>query len=130
MFKDTDQELARLEAELLKEELAEEEYEEEYDEVYDEEYESYEDAEEDLPPEYYYTDTRSADGPAVYQNYSNGYHVYNTDELDEDLDAFSEEVYEDEPTNSYTGLIVICCLLAVTAVAGALFLLLKYRGIL
>jgi len=125
MFKDTDQELARLEAELLKEELAEEEaYEEEYA-LYEEE-----EPEEALPPEYYYTDTRSADGPAVYQNYSNGYQAYNADDYAEDLDSFSQEVYEDAPVRSYTGLIVIACFLALAAVTAALYLLLRYRSIL
>ena len=151
MFKDTDQELARLSEELLMAEQEEdldeyedeeaydnEEYEDEYedDEYVDDEYE-----EEDAPPEYIYDDTRAARGPAVYQNYSNdygrnlrnyasGYRAYNSDDCDEDLDAFSEEVYEGPEERSNTGLLILACVLATILGAVMLFVVLKYKGVL
>lgn len=151
MFKDTDQELARLSEELLMAEQEEdldeyedeeayddEEYEDEYedDEYVDDEYE-----EEEAPPEYIYEDTRAARGPAVYQNYSNdygrnlrnyatGYQAYNSDECDEDLDAFSEEVYEGPEERSNTGLLILACVLATILGAVMLFVVLKYKGVL
>ena len=151
MFKDTDQELARLSEELLMAEQEEdldeyedeeayddEEYEDEYedDEYVDDEYE-----EEEAPPEYIYEDTRAARGPAVYQNYSNdygrnlrnyatGYQAYNSDDCDEDLDAFSEEVYEGPEERSNTGLLILACVLATILGAVMLFVVLKYKGVL
>lgn len=131
MFKDTDQELARLEAELLKEEapVVEEETDEEY-------------LEEEIipPPEYFYEDTRAADGPAVYQNYSNdygknlrnyasGYRAYNSDDIDEDLESFSDDVYEGQPQRSNAGLLITACVLAAAIAAVALFLVLWYWGV-
>lgn len=147
MFKDTDQELARLEAELLKVEEPDTDYEDDPDEEYEEEYigedeEEYEEepAQEDLP-EYYYLDTRAADGPAVYQNYSNdygrnlrnfasGYQAYNTDNCDSDLDAYSEDVMDSTPERGNATLLAVVCVLTLLAAAAALFLLLRYRGIL
>ena len=149
MFKDTDQELARLSEELLMAEEEEEfdEYEEEEDyEEFEEDYEEddcvedYEEQEE-APPEYIYEDTRAAQGPAVYQNYSNdygrnlrnyatGYQAYNSDDCDEDLDAFSEEVYEEPEERSNTGLLILACVLATILGAVMLFMVLKYKGVL
>lgn len=147
MFKDTDQELARLEAELLKVEEPDTDYEDDPDEEYEEESigedeEEYEEepAQEDLP-EYYYLDTRAADGPAVYQNYSNdygrnlrnfasGYQAYNTDNCDSDLDAYSEDVMDSTPERGNATLLAVVCVLTLLAAAAALFLLLRYRGIL
>lgn len=160
MFKDTDRELARLSEELLMAEQEDEsdqyeeeedyedydeEFDEEFDEAYEEEYEEdygddYED-EAQAPPEYIYDDTRAARGPAVYQNYSNdygrnlrnyasGYRAYNSDDCDEDLDAFSEEVYEEPQEKSNTGLVVLACILATILGAAALFAVLKYKGVL
>ena len=129
MFKDTDEELSRLSSELLKEEDESEEYDEEYDEDYDEDYEEdYE--EEDVFPEYDYEDTRAAQDPVVYQNYSNGYRAYNSDDCDEDLDAFSEDVYEAEEERSNTGLVILACVLASMLALVMLFMVLKYKGVL
>lgn len=137
MFKDTDKALARLEAELLKEEepampVPETEYEESpYDEA----------AEEDvLPPEFMYTDTRAASGPAVYQNFSNhygkdlrnyasGYRAYNAD-IAEGED-YSEELLQDAPEEkSNTPLILIACLLALAVVGMLGVWLFLTRGLL
>jgi hypothetical protein len=140
MFKDTDEELARLASELLKaeeeeiEEYDEEDYEEYEDatydeeEVYDEDYEEYT-SEEELPA-YAYEDTRVRQDPVVYQNYSNGYQAYNSDDCDEDLDAFSEDVYDAEDERSNTGLIVTACVLASILAGVMLFVVLKYKGVL
>ena len=125
MFKDTDEELSRLSSELLKEEDESEEYDEEYDEDYEEDYE-----EEDVFPEYDYEDTRAAQDPVVYQNYSNGYRAYNSDDCDEDLDAFSEDVYEAEEERSNTGLVILACVLASMLALVMLFMVLKYKGVL
>ena len=59
----------------------------------------------------------------MYQNYSNdygrnlrnyatGYQAYNSDDCDEDLEAFSEEVYEEPEESSNTGLLILACVLA------------------
>ena len=156
MFNDAKRELERLSEELLKEddeetpeEGEEEEYyddadEDEYDEEdYDEDaYDEEEDTEEDdVPPEYMYEDTRAAQGPAVYQNYSNGYgsklrnyasgyRAYNSDDCDVDLDAFSQEVYEEPPEKSNMCLVITACVLATILGAVALFLVLQYKGVL
>ncbi len=110
MFRDASEELKRLQAELLAEEEPEEMPDEEpveEDPLYDE-----------------YDDTRPADGPVIYQNFSNnygknlrnyasGYRAYNTDHSDEDLDEYSEEILQ--PNTSRGG-----CLLALIAIVLAL----------
>ncbi|MBQ6839154.1 MAG: hypothetical protein IJO45_00500 [Oscillospiraceae bacterium] len=113
MFRDASEELERLQAELLAEdepvELPPEEPPEET--LFFEEYE----------------DTRPAQGPAVYQNYSNdygknlrnyasGYRAYNSDTTDEDLEEYSEAVREGNTSRG-------SCLLAVIAVILALAIL-------
>ena len=140
MFKDTDQELARLEAELLKVEEPDTDYAEDLEEEYEEDYEDqYEEAEEELP-EYYYQDTRAADGPGVYQNYSNdygrnlrnfasGYQAYNTDDCDEDLDEYSDDVQSGAPERGNNVLLALACALTLAG-AAALLLLLRLRGLI
>ena len=138
MFKDRNEELQRLEQALLEdeeeevslaEEPGEEDESEEYDEEYDEDYEEDYD-EEDIFPEYDYEDTRAAQDPVAYQHYSNGYRAYNSDDCDEDLDAFSEDVYEAEEERSNTGLVILACLLALGILGMVIFMLLCYGGIL
>ena len=121
MFKDTDEELSRLSSELLKEEDESEEYDEDYEEDYEEEA---------IFPEYDYEDTRAAQDPVAYQHYSNGYRAYNSDDCDEDLDAFSEDVYEAEEERSNTGLVILACVLASMLALVMLFMALKYKGVL
>ena len=139
MFKDTDEALARLEAELLREEEEPEVLPEEYEEEYDDEFEDAFEEEEGLPPEYAYEDTRPADGPVIYQNFSNnygknlrnyasGYRAYNSDISDEDLDSYSEDVLQTEPEKSNTPLILIACLLSLGIVAVLLIWLFLFRG--
>ena len=107
MFRDASEELERLQAELLAE-----------------------DEPVELPPEEppeETEDTRPAQGPAVYQNYSNdygknlrnyasGYRAYNSDTTDEDLEEYSEAVREGNTSRG-------SCLLAVIAVILALAIL-------
>jgi hypothetical protein len=138
MFKDTDKELARLEAALL--EAEEEGVFDEEEEYPEEDYEE-ENEDEDAPPEYFYDDTRPAQGPGVYQNYSNdygrelrnyatGYRAYNSDDCDEDLEEFSEDVYEAQEDRGNTGLLITACVLATIFSSAVLFIVLKYIGVL
>lgn len=124
MFRDTSEELARLEAELLSEEEPEEELPEE--------------EEEDDP--WQYEDTRAAAEPEVFQNYSNdygrslrnyatGYRAYNSDDCDEDLDTYSEEVRLGK--KSRVGCLgVAICLIAVILTAAVILWLAWERGLL
>lgn len=159
MFNDRDRELERLSEALLRadeddespeddedeEGCDDEDYDDEgYDEEdYDEEdYDDEDDEDEEVvPPEYIYDDTRAAQGPAVYQNFSNGYgrnlrnfasgyRAYNSDDCDEDLDAFSQEVYEEPPEKSNLGLVITACVLATILGVVALLLVLQYKGVL
>lgn len=142
MFKDADKELARLEAALLEtEEESCEEAEEYPQEEYEEDYCDEEPEGEDTPPEYFYEDTRPAQDPGVYQNYSNdygrelrnyatGYRAYNSDDCDEDLEEFSQEVYEAQEDRGNTGLLITACVLATVFGSAVLFIVLKYLGVL
>lgn len=96
MFRDTSEELERLQAELLAEEesdeaLSQEPPEEEYDDC-EEEYE------EDEEPE-------------VYPNYASGYRAYNSDTSDEELEEYSEDVRAGK-TRGGNCLALIACFLA------------------
>ena len=103
MFRDTSEELARLEAELLAEEEPEEE-------LLPEEEDSWEYEEE-------------------YPNYANGYQVYNTDQTDEDLMYYSEEVRTGNRARNGC-LAVLICLLSVGLAAAAILWLAYERGLL
>ena len=87
MNRDRQEELQRLENELLEQE-----------DVLDEE----------TLDEFEQDDTRIGDAPAVYQNFANnygkdlrnfasGYKAYNADHVDVDIEEFSQEVQEDTP---------------------------------
>lgn len=101
MFRDTSEELARLEAELLAEEEPEEE----------------------LLPEEGYEDEE------IFSNYANGYQAYNTDESDEDLEYYSEEVRTGNRARNGC-LAVLICLLSVGLAAAAILWLAYERGLL
>ena len=103
MFRDTSEELARLEAELLAEEEPEEE-------LLPEEEDAWEYEEE-------------------YPNYANGYQAYNTDETDEDLEYYSEEVRTGNRARNGC-LAVLICLLSVGLAAVAILWLAYERGLL
>lgn len=99
MHKDTKEALARLEAELLADETPE---------LNDEELDAL--LEEFLDED----ETEFADHPAGYQNFANGYRAYNTDDVDADLDIYSDAVLEEPEVISLPLRIVL-----VTALAGA-----------
>lgn len=121
MFRDAQEELERLQAQLLEETqvvptIEEKQEEEEYllEDIIDE----------------FLEDTAPGESPAVYQNFSNdygrqlrnfatGYKAYNTDSTDTDLESFSEEVQNEEvPQKSGAWLGVVVALLA--AIVGVI----------
>ena len=140
MFRDREEELARLEAELLAEEEPEEtgtpeddtDYEEAYDDgsdiAYDGEYE--EDYDEDYEEDYE-EDPEEADPPyqAEYPTYDTGYHAYNTDRSDTDLEDYSEAVRTAKRSGCLTGAMIVLCLITL-GVLGLLALILYSRGLL
>ena len=94
MFRDADRELARLEAELLKEE--------------------------DLLPE---EDPEEPEPDEIIS-------VYNTDDTDEDLADYSEEVYRGSAPGGSLLLPVMACFLVLGILVLLMLLFLKSRGIL
>lgn len=111
MFKDTKEELQRLEEQLLSQE-PQAHTEDELDALLEQFLNE--------PDEEPAAQTRT-----VYQNYSNGYgderkefRAYNTDKTDRDLDAYSDDVYEPKK-ESLTGLLVTAALLLL-GIAGVL----------
>ena len=111
MFRDTDEELQRLQEQLLEEEQPEE------------------DVREELPDEVFFEEeSEPGEDPEVYRNFSNaygknlrnfasGYKTYNADKVDVDLDEFSREVQKERTAMPWL-LIVILALMA--AVVGAI----------
>ena len=125
MFRDTSEELQRLQAELLAEEEPAQPQEPPEEEPFYDEYE----------------DTRPAQGPAVYQNYSNDYgkdlrnyasdyRAYNTDTCDDDLDEYSEDVRSGGKKGSgcLTAIVLFLLLVLVALVVGGLAYYLGYIG--
>lgn len=99
MHKDTKEALAQLEEALLAEEAPE---------LNDDDLDA-------LLEEFLEEDEGSfADHPPKYQNFANGYQIYNTDDTDEDLDIYSDAILE-EPAETPMFLRIAL----VTAVAGA-----------
>ena len=121
MFKDKKEELSRLEAELLLEAEAEEEaarLEEELEEA-----QALLDDEND-----YGSETEE-----TYFNYSNRYgkiQAYNNDTTDDDLDAYSDEVYQANRKNGVgcLTLLTVALLVAVVFVLG--WYVLRFKGII
>ena len=113
MFRDKEEELARLEEELLEEEIPEEELlEEEEEEIFYEE---------------------PSGDTAEYHNFANDYghvHAYNADTADVDLEEYSDEVYHEPPASRQTGLLLVVMLLlfGIFCIVGWWFL--RYRGII
>ena len=110
MFRDKDEELRRLEQELLEEEEADAlpEDEEDFDD-YDEEDE---DPAQDLTP------------------HRGSYRAYNTDTADDDLEDYSEQVLLGRSGRRIRMLcaVAICLILAICAVFG--WCVLRYKGVL
>ena len=117
MFKDKKEELRRLEEALLMEDEPEEEAqlpEEEPDVLSDDEYDFGEESEE------------------TYHNYSNRYgrvRAYNNDTTEEDLDAYSDDVYNSENRKSMgcLSLLAVGLLVAIAIALGWCYL--RYKGI-
>ena len=100
MNKDTKEALARLEEALLAEEPPELE-----DDALDVLLEEF--LEED--------DQEFADHPAAYQNFANGYRVYNTDDTDADLEVYSDAVLEEpEPVSLTLRIALVASLICAT----------------
>ncbi len=125
MFRDTKEELDRLEAELLDETPAEE-VSRETDEV----------PEELLDEEQLDTllqDTQKfgpAESAAIYKNYSNGYKAYNSDKTDEDPEMLSDALLKPKRDPVVTGLTVLALVLLAAILGVLVWVLLIFRGIL
>ncbi len=128
MFRDAQEELERLQAQLLEETEEEEIVSEETDFL----------EEEDFDALLY--DTDQGENPEVYENYSNdygrslrnyatGYRAYNADTTDTDLDAFSEEVFEGKKAASYGWLWALLGLMA-AAIIGILWCFISMGGLI
>lgn len=138
MFKDAEEALKRLEAELLAEE--EEEIEEEdFDEEYEDE-ELLEETDEDLLSEeeldILLDDTRAYGSAVTYQNHANHYgnrgktpRIYNTDNVEEDLNALSDQLLEEKRSGRIGGLVALACILALGIVGVAIWWLSRYWGL-
>ena len=112
MFRDRSEELARLEAEPREE-----------DEFEDEDYEEYEDE------EYEDEDYEDEDYEDDYTPVTEGYEIYNTDDTDEDLEAFAQEVRAPKRGGFTAFLAVLLCLLTL-GLLGLIILVLHQRGLL
>lgn len=121
MFKDKKEELRRLEEELLLEAQLEEEearLEEELEEA---------DALLESETDY------GEESEQTYYNYSNRYgklRAYNNDTTDEDLDAYSDEVYTDKKEKGTMGLVLLAAGLLVGIVLVLGLFVLRFKGIL
>lgn len=119
MFKDKKEELRRLEEELLLEAQLEEE--EAILEAELEEAEALLDDESDYGEE----------SEETYYNYSNRYgkvRVYNNDTTDEDLDAYSDSVYESKKDKGLGGLLLLAVALLVAIVFVLGLFVLRFKG--
>ena len=128
MFRDKDEELKRLQEQLLEEEEPEE-VPEDGDEILDEE----------LLDALLGSDNQ-AENPKVYQNFSNdygknlrnfasGYKAYNSDKTDEDLDSFSEAVLEPPKSGSLAWFILVLLVLMAAVVGAILWMYIGLGGI-
>ena len=128
MFRDRQEELDRLQEQLLEEEP--EELEEEYTEE-----EEYLDAEvDDL-----LAANDQGENPQTYNNYSNdygrqlrnyasGYKAYNSDRTDEDLEEYSQQVLHPQKEKGITGLLILAMLLLL-GIGGVLaWMLMRMKG--
>lgn len=110
MFRDKDEELARLEEELLEEEKKEVLHEEE-------------------EPEFLEEPSGDTD---EYKNFANSYgniNVYNADTADLDLEEYAETVYESTPQR-HTRLLVLATLLLTGIFLVLVWWFIRYMGVL
>ena len=127
MFRDRDEELQRIQEQLLEDEEPETE---ETDQLLDED-----------TLDALLSDSQQSRNPRVYQNFSNdygknlrnyasGYQAYNVDRTDVDLDSFSEAVREPERSGKLLWLAFVLLGLAVAVVAFVLWLYLGQGGLI
>lgn len=128
MFRDAKEELARLEAELLAADRADEEA---ANDALLEEFLNEEDDYPDGDMDFGYGIPDDSRG-MVYRNYSNNYGrgnpsrpVHNSDRTDEDLDVYSDWVYQEEKDN-VRGLLITAMMLLGGIVAVLLFWVFRY----
>ena len=67
--------------------------------------------------------------PAALSSYGAGCKIYNSDRTDEDLEEFSEEVYEPKKDN-LTGLALLFILLCLGIICVMLYWLLRWKGVI
>ena len=122
MFKDTKEELQRLEAELLADEPTQRIPRP--TQMPQDETEAAIDA--------FLTEERPAEHPGAYANYANGYgcRAYNSDKTELDPEELSQQLLDTEAEDRYTGLwvTIILLLIAILGVLG--YLILKMTGVL
>ncbi len=105
MHKDTKEALERLEAQLL---------EEERPQLTDEELDL-------LLEDFLEEDDSIGEAPGGYRNFANGYQAYNADDVDVELNTYSDEVY-DEPQERNTGLLAAALISLIGSAAALLFM--------
>ena len=127
MFRDREEELRRIQEQLLEDEEPEAE---ETDQLLDED-----------TLDALLSDSQQSQNPQVYQNFSNdygknlrnyasGYKAYNSDRTDTDLDSFSEAVREPKQAGKLLWLAFVLLALAVAVVGAVLWLYLGLGGLI
>lgn len=119
MFRDTQEALKRLQAQLLAEE-AEEETEEDLEEEEEEEL-----TDEDMEQ----IRQLLKEPPAEYRNYANHYRAYNSDNTDTDPEEYSRALQEEAP-GSRVGITVLAVLMVLGIVVLVAWWLASYGGLL
>ena len=77
--------------------------------------------------EAYYNEPEEEEPELLWQQTDEDYEIYNTDDTDVDLEAYSEEVHQGTSGN---GLSVVLTMLVMVALSASILLLLKYLGVL
>lgn len=126
MFRDTKEELDRLEAELLEDDMPEAETAE-----------LQEEQEEDLLNEEALDALLSddhkfggAEGADIYKNYSNGYRAYNSDKTELSPEALSQELTAKERDPVVVGLTALALILVAAIMGALIWVLIAFRGML
>ena len=77
--------------------------------------------------EAYYNEPEEEEPELLWQQTDEDYEIYNTDDTDVDLEAYSEEVHQGTSGN---GLSVVLTMLVMVALSASILLLMKYLGVL
>ena len=75
----------------------------------------------------YYNEPEEEEPELFWEQPEEDYDIYNTDDTDVDLEAYSEEVHQGK---SGAGLSVVLTMLVMVALSASILLLLKYLGVL